>query len=590
MKQFRIEINTEELANSRDIIAKRLKMRDLHEGDNGFLLTLELDKHFRADSYRIIGNDSHITVIADSISNILAGAGRVLYTSRFTQDGIVPTKIRGITTPDCRHRCVYIASHFHTFYYNAPIENVFEYVEELALMGVNQLHHPIPEINLDVKDKNAVDEAYDRCAAVLNKAGSLGMELMHTVPTSCTYFDVPEEAKAAPITVDVHIRGNTGVKACPSTPKGREILDAQTRVGLSEMKKRGVDITYVSTFPYDEGGCGCEKCSPWGGNGFIRASKRALEIAKEFYPDCKLILGTWLFNEEEWVLLSESLAQEKWADIIMADSHTTFPRYPIDNRVPGDLPLIAFPEITMWGLWPWGGYGASFFPERYTKIWRDTEGKLQGGRMYSEGIFEDLNKYVVAGLYRDYNNEPDAAVIEYGSYSFGCTQPEKLSEMVKCIEKNTVLNADRCMRKIFMTAEDNPTDITLAERAWELAQEIDSALPEWGKKAWRWRMMYIRAFLDLHRYRNEKLHENPEAVEFMKELCDIYFCIEDYKISKDPYHFKIRPPMVIYDEDFDLDDYPNVYSVKLGYNVGLIVNGKNAPMNEELSDHAATQA
>ncbi len=589
MHNFKIEINTDELTESRDIVARRLKMRGMSEGDGGFLLTLELDRSFRADSYRIIGKDRHITVVADSIINILAGAGRVLYTSKFTENGIIPTKIRGITTPDCRYRCVYTATHFHTFYFNAPIEKVFEYIEDLALMGINQLLHPIPAINLNINDTKSVDEAYDRSVTVMEKAISLGIELIHGAPTSCTYFDIPEEAKAAPIE-NVLGRGNAGHKVCPSTKKGQEILDAQNRFGLTQMKQRGIAVNYLTVFPYDEGGCGCEKCKPWGGNGYIRAAKRALEVAREYFPDCKLIVATWLFDEEEWELLSKSLEEEKWADIIMADSHTTYPRYPIDNRVPGDLPLIAFPEISMWGLWPWGGYGASFFPERYTEIWRATEGKLQGGRMYSEGIYEDLNKYVVSGLYRDYNNEPDAAVAEYGAYSFGCTQSEKFVEMVKCIEKNHVLNSENCMSKVFMTADKNHADTALSERAWELAREIDATLPEWGKKAWRWRLIYIRAFMDLHRYRNEKLHENPVAVKFMEELSDIYHCIKNYKISDDPYHFKLRPPMPIHDETFDLADYPNVHSVIDGYRVGLITNGKNAGKTENLDDDSGARA
>ena len=589
MNNFRIEINTDELAGARDIVARRLKMRGMSEGDSGFLLTLELDKNFRADSFRIIGNDNHITIIADSINNILAGAGRFLYTSFFTKDGIIPSRLRGITTPDCRYRCVYTATHFHTFYFSAPIEEVFEYIEDLALMGINQLLHPIPSISLKASDKKAVDDAFGRACKVQNMAMGLGMEIIHGAPTSNTMYDIPEEAKAAPVKL-AHIRGNSGHRVCPSTPKGREILDTELRSGMTRYKEKNMPVNYITVFPYDEGGCGCEKCNPWGGNGYIRSAKRALEITREFYPECKLIVATWLFDEEEWEYLSKSLENEKWADIIMADSHTTYPRYPIDNRVPGDLPLIAFPEISMWGLWPWGGYGASFFPERYTKIWRDTEGKLQGGRMYSEGIYEDFNKYVVSGLYRDYNNEPDDAIIEYGNYSFGCCESEKFLEMVKCIEKNHVVNADNCMRKVFMTPEDNPTDIKLAERAWALAQEIDASLPDWGKKAWRWRLIYIRAFIDLHRYNNEKLHENPEAVKFMKELSEIYHCIKNYKISDDPYHFKLRPPIPIYDGDFDLDDYPNINSIRDAYKIGLILNGKNPASDKSLDDSSGARA
>jgi len=43
----------------------------------------------------------------------------------------------------------------------------------------------------------------------------------------------------------------------------------------------------------------------------------------------------------------------------MVDDHDDFPRWPLDHgggKV-GGLPLLNFPEISMWGRSPWGGYG-----------------------------------------------------------------------------------------------------------------------------------------------------------------------------------------------------------------------------------------
>lgn len=146
--------------------------------------------------------------------------------------------------------------------------------------------------------------------------------------------------------------------------------------------------------------------------------------------------------------------------------------------------------------------------------------------------------------------------------------------MVDLIEENTVRNSARPGAKVFLTPELNMSDPKLSERAWALAQEIDAELPEWGRTCWRWRLMYIRAFLDLHRYRNEKLHEVPEAVELMKEAADIYFCIPNYKIKDDPFHLKLRPPFPVYDDDFDPADYPTIGSIQNAASIGLIVSKK----------------
>ena len=92
----------------------------------------------------------------------------------------------------------------------------------------------------------------------------------------------------------------------------------------------------------------------------------------------------------------------------MADSHTDFPRYPLERGVPGGLPLVNFPEISMWGQSPWGGYGANPLPARLERLWRQASGKLSGGFPYSEGIYEDINKVICARLCWD----PDRPAIE----------------------------------------------------------------------------------------------------------------------------------------------------------------------------------
>jgi hypothetical protein len=62
----------------------------------------------------------------------------------------------------------------------------------------------------------------------------------------------------------------------------------------------------------------------------------------------------------------------------------------LDEGVPGGLPLLNFPDISMCGQEPWGEYGANPLPEHLQKRWDGTKHKLSGGCPYSEGIYEDL--------------------------------------------------------------------------------------------------------------------------------------------------------------------------------------------------------
>ncbi len=553
------------------IVGKRLTDRGLRESEDAALcIRLLTDPTLRTDSFRLVGEGGAITVSADCTLNLLAGCGYLLLNSRFDEDGIVLTDKRGTVCPDCHARGLYMATHFHTYYTTAPIGEVLTYVEDMALIGISELYFPMPAVNLTNASEEQRRAAFLRCAEVMKYARSLGMRLIGSLSTGIVP-NAPKELLATPIPDEMHKRGNAGIKVCPA--KGQAFLDEYNRNSLQEYKDAGIVFDVLSTFPYDEGGCGCKECDPWGAVGYLRAAKSGLAVAREFCPDAKLNLSTWLFDypdKGEWRALFDSLQTERWAAYIEADSHDAFPRYPLEHEIPEGVILRAFPEITMWGLWPWGGYGAHFFPHRYTGIWRSTAGKLGGGRMYSEGIFEDLNKYTVACLYRDYNADPDEGAKQYGAYFCGCNDGEAFAELVRCIETNTV----RCATStgvISMTKETNKSDFSLAERAFALAKQIDASLPDWGKRNFRWRLIYLRAVIDFYRYQNVILHECAPVREAMEEISEIYYCLKDYRIADDPFHLKLRPPLPIYDPDFRPEDYPNIGSLQMAYGAGLIL-------------------
>ena len=46
------------------------------------------------------------------------------------------------------------------------------------------------------------------------------------------------------------------------------------------------------------------------------------------------------------------------------------------SRSPGQLPLLNFPEISMWGQNPWGRYGANSLPGCLQRLWNQTQHKL----------------------------------------------------------------------------------------------------------------------------------------------------------------------------------------------------------------------
>jgi len=288
----------------------------------------------------------------------------------------------------------------------------------------------------------------------------------------------------------------------------------------------------VCFWPYDEGGCACAKCAPWGCNGYLRLSRDLTRLGREYFPKLKTVLSTWMFDtppEGEWQGLADALAKDPgWVDYILADSHEDFPRYPLDHGVPGGLPLLNFPEISMWGNSPWGGFGANPLPARFQRLWDQVKGTVTGGFPYSEGIYEDMNKAVVAQCYWDRDRAAADTLREYMAYEFGPGVEEQVLEIIGLLESAAATS----YRK-------EPVDPEAARRACAAAEAVEARLPDWGKKSWRWELLRLRTVLDRERFGGDGL-ESPAAEAALLRLMELYHCQLE---TDDPYHHRVRPPL-----------------------------------------------
>ena len=183
--------------------------------------------------------------------------------------------------------------------------------------------------------------------------------------------------------------------------RGAGLPGRQFRRHFEQLEDVGLDI--LVHWPYDEGGCSCERCRPWGSNGYLRFARDLTRLGRDYFARLESVSSTWMFDtppEGEWAGLTDAVARDpSWVDSILADAHEDYPRYPLDVVAPGGLPWLSFPEISMWGNSPWGGYGANPLPGRYQRRWNQVSHRVSGGFPYSEGIYEDINKAVVAPFY-----------------------------------------------------------------------------------------------------------------------------------------------------------------------------------------------
>lgn len=491
-------------------------------------IILTIDDSLPLDAFRMDQVNTAVRVAGGSPRGLLYGVGKFLRTSRYGDDMFQPSPWRGTSEPHGSLRGMYFAAHFHNWYHQASPPEISRYLEDLALWGINAVMVIFPMINLQDWNDPQAESAIAMVRQYARSAKDLGL-LFATGVNNTMFIGAPSEIRATRLPDPTGRRGNSGHPICPSNTAGHAYIMANARRLFEELSDVGMDI--VVFWPYDEGGCACERCRPWGSNGYLKLSRDLAQLGRSYFPNMKTVLSTWMFDtppEGEWQGLSHALAKDEgWVDYILADSHEDFPRYPLDVCVPGGLPLLNFPEISMWGNWPWGGFGAHPLPGRFQRLWEQVKHVVKGGFPYSEGIYEDMNKAVVVQFYWDRDRPARATLKEYVAYEFGWEVTEDVLVLVDLLEKN----AGRSFQKECVEADD-------AQHAFRVAEAVHARLPDWARRNWRWEILYLRAVLDRERFAGGGL-QTPAAEASLVRLIEIYHCQME---TDDPYHHRVRPP------------------------------------------------
>ena len=516
------------MGNTRNILVKqitsRTEVRFADDGTAEYTIELVKEKMNAPESFRIADKGkNYIQVIGNDDLGVLYGVGQFLRSSRYDRNGFTPGLWRGTSIPKGAVRGMYFATHFNNFYEAAPIEDVQKYVEELALWGVNNL--VIHFANWQYTSFYDVDaqKSLTRIRQILGVARACGMKVgILQVPNQGFKF-TNNDFINVPVPDALGRRGHFGVNLDPSNVRAGKLIKENWAVLLDQFKDLGLDL--IVYWPYDEGGCGCNKCWPWGARGYPKLSQELTAITKEKYPNINVVLSTWMYDTPpagEWEGLTRFLQKDsKWLDYIMADSHEDFPRYPLDKGVPGRLPLLNFPEISMWGQGPWGGYGANPLTNRLQRLWNQTDNKLLGGFPYSEGIYEDMNKVICAQLYWDGSRSASDIIKEYVAYEFS---PDVVNDVTKAID---ILESNHIRSQIRSSAIE----------AFSLVNNAEQKLTPRVRKSWRWRILFLRALIDREIFEHGGKLEGPVLKAAFNELTEIYH-------AQNAHSMPIHPPVI----------------------------------------------
>jgi hypothetical protein len=494
-------------------VQSRCDARVLAQGEAPLTVELAIEPGLGTEGFRIIDSaPATLRISGNDDRGLLYGVGKFLHTSTYGKEGFTPGSWRGVSVPKMPVRGIYLATHFHNYYQVAPIEEVTRYVEDLSLWGVNSflVWFGMEEFN-GISDPKA-QGMLERLRALLKIVKDLGLDASLGCICNDGYKNSPASLRADDSTVGhagYHTRMgnrifNLGNELCPSRPGVPEMELGFCQEKFEAFRSVGLDYWFIT--PYDNGGCTCAKCAPWGVNGYLRMAEPLARAYRRAFPKGRVVLGTWYFDrwaDGEWAGITARFNAQKpdWVDYIMADNFEEYPRYPLDHGAPGGFPLLNFPDISMWGQDPWGGYGANPHPSRLQGRWNMTRDKLSGGFPYSEGIYEDLNKVICTRLYWDPDRPALETVKDYAAFEFS----------------PAVVNEVTSVAAIF---EENHRRDRIGERAVEASQLLDRAeakLTPQAQRCWRWRLFRIRAAIDQELFRNSLGQGRDEVFQ---QACD----------------------------------------------------------------------
>ncbi|MBE5869300.1 MAG: hypothetical protein E7293_10180 [Lachnospiraceae bacterium] len=415
---------------------------------------------------------------------------------------------------------MYFTTHHQNYLDAAPLEELYEYMDDLAFWGMNVLHVWFDLHHFDSMEDEYAKVVSGRLLGLLKHAKSMGIKTYMAGPANEAFNNSPEELRAD------WTRGHDGyihtlnshyhLELCPNKEGAIEKLIEYKRQVLEVFKE--ADLDYWGFGPYDEGGCTCPKCRPWGSNGYLKTVEALIPVTKEYMPDVQFILGLWQFDhfttDNESAGVQQALAEGRLPEIKYVNPQHGSYGYSHDMH----RPRLSFPEISMTDTAPWGAYGTNVLPGRFQKLWEEHRDLEDGGDPYLEGIYADLNAVIMLRCYRDNQSAVDT-VKEYLAYEFGLE-----GEMNEKVCKAICDMEETLFRDLYSQAHryviHNPEKVFDIEKTIVEAHET---LPEEIREGVKWQMIYLRAVIDGELKRNDYYRTETTREYFKKivKLCHL---------------------------------------------------------------------
>lgn len=273
-------------------------------------------------------------------------------------------------------------------------------------------------------------EEWNRKRDLLIAAQKEGLATTLCITPNVVYIDQLQSELAAEANRGEYI----GPNLCPSNPEARRIILRNCENIFRFLAEGGVKLNYILAALRDFGGCGCSDCEPWM-NTFLELWEEISPLMLKYHPETKVQFCTWWVSPEEMMFLTEYLEikQPPWVDGVNASMgyDIELPEF----SLPPGYRKTAFLHISYASGHSdkYGVKGAVVAPKRLEEICRRLSSSgYQGYQAYSEGIFEDLNKFLVSRLGEDATQDAKELVREYCRSQFS-TSPQDTDLLVEAI-------------------------------------------------------------------------------------------------------------------------------------------------------------
>jgi len=233
-----------------------------------------------------------------------------------------------------------------------------------------------------------------------------------------------EQCCVAPATQSERIFGQL---VCPSQPEGRKIILQNYQNWFADLAASGIQLKVLWSAPYDYGGCACAACSPWILT-FAELSREIFAIAAAYHPGIEMRFIGWWWSEEEHRRFAAWADQEAPGCVKSIALHIPYGKMDVsDVPLPKGCERQAFVHIGYAeDAKPRDIYG-QFGPVAAPSRLQHTLDSLKqhgctGVVAYSEGVFDDVNKFLLAGLASGQHADAASALAEYARRFFNADE------------------------------------------------------------------------------------------------------------------------------------------------------------------------